>query len=86
MTKTFEKRSASQLCLVQQHLDVTDYSTSGKESVKDKERRGRPTTTKTFENITRVEQILKKDRRISCRMIAEEYRDTEHNFSTHFMG
>ncbi len=34
-------------------------------------RRRRPKTTSTFENIARVEQILKKDRRVSCRMIVE---------------
>ncbi len=35
--------------------------TSGKESIKDEERRGRPTITKTFENIAQVEQVSKND-------------------------
>ncbi len=45
--------------------------TSGKKFVKDEERRGSPTTTNMFENIARVEQVLKKDRPVSCKMILE---------------
>ncbi len=45
--------------------------TSGKESVKDEERRRRPTKTKIIENIAQVEQAFKKDPPVSCRMIVE---------------
>ncbi len=44
---------------------------SGKEFVKDDERRGRTTIIKTFKNIAWVEQVLKKDCRVNCRMIVE---------------
>ncbi len=44
---------------------------SGKKSVKDEERRERLTTTKAFENIAQVEQVLKKGHRVCCRMIVE---------------
>ncbi len=45
--------------------------TSGRKSVKDEERRRRLTITKIFENVAQMEQILKKDHRVNCRMIVE---------------
>ncbi len=48
--------------------------TRGKESVKDEEGRRRPTTTKTFENMVWVEQVLKKDCPVNCRMIMRSIR------------
>ncbi len=44
---------------------------SSKESVKDEESGGMPTTTETLKNIVWVEQVLKKDHQVSCRMTAE---------------
>ncbi len=61
---------------------------SGKESVKDEEKKGKLTITKTFENITQVEQVWKKDLRVSSRMIMESTGiPTENNYClTHFIG
>ncbi len=71
-TKMYEniRKVASQLYLVLQHFDGRLFPSS-KESVSDEERRVRPTTTKTFKNISRVEQVLKRDCRVSCRVIWE---------------
>ncbi len=41
------------------------------ESIHDEQRNGRPTTTRTQENIAYVADILKEDRRSLCRLIAE---------------
>ncbi len=41
------------------------------ESWFDEQKSGRPTTTKMCENIAHVVDILKEDRRSSCRLIAE---------------
>ncbi len=72
LTETFEKQLVSQLGLVQQPFDDTGYSQA--ESVKGEERRGKPITTKKIENITGVEQVLKKYDWVSFRMIAESTR------------
>ncbi len=41
-------------------------------SIRDEQRSGRPTTTRTHENIAHIADILKEDRRSSCRLIAEQ--------------
>ena len=43
----------------------------GREDVEDDERSGRPCTSKTDENVQKVEEIVRNDRRLSIRMIAE---------------
>ncbi len=43
----------------------------GWQLVRDEQRCGRPMTTRTCKNIARVADILKEDRRSSCRLIAE---------------
>ncbi len=43
----------------------------GRESIRDEEKSGRPTTTRTCENIAHIADIVKEDRRSSCRLIAE---------------
>lgn len=45
---------------------------SGREEVEDDPKSGRPSTTKTAENIDRVNQLVRSDRRLTVRMIAEE--------------
>ncbi len=40
-------------------------------AIRDEQRSGRPTMTRTLENIARVADILKEDRRSLCRLIAE---------------
>ncbi len=65
--KTFGKSTMSRVTTFHRQ----GVFTSSEESVKDKERRGKPTTTKMLENIVQIEQVLKKDRRVSCRKIVE---------------
>jgi len=43
----------------------------GRESVTDEERSGRPATSRTEENIGKVRQILRENRRLTVRSIAE---------------
>jgi hypothetical protein len=43
-----------------------------KEDVEDDERHGRPVTMKTDENVDKVRTLVRNDRRLSIRMIAEE--------------
>lgn len=43
----------------------------GREDVNDDERPGRPSTSRTDENINKINEIVRKDRRLSIRMIAE---------------
>ena len=44
---------------------------SGHEEVEDDPRSGRPSTTKTDKNIVRVKQMVRSDRRLTIRMIAD---------------
>jgi len=50
---------------------VKRYS-EGRESVTDEERSGRPATSRTEENIAKVRQILRENRRLTVRSIAEQ--------------
>lgn len=43
----------------------------GREAVEDDEREGRPSTSKTDENVEKITEIIRKDRRLSVRMLAE---------------
>ena len=42
-----------------------------RESVKDDERSGRPTTTRTDDNIAAVAKMVKEDRKVTSRLIAD---------------
>jgi transposase len=42
-----------------------------REEVEDDERPGRPSTSKTEENVEKISEIVRKDRRLSIRMISE---------------
>jgi len=44
----------------------------GRESVTDEERSGRPTTTRTEENIAKVRQFVRENRWLTVRSIAEQ--------------
>ena len=44
----------------------------GRERVEDDDHTGRPSTSKTNENVSRVQTLLNSDRRMSIRMIADE--------------
>jgi len=44
----------------------------GRESIEDKQRIGRPSASRTENNVARVKAVLDRDRRLSVRLIAEE--------------
>jgi len=44
----------------------------GRESVTDKERSGRSATSRTEENIAKIHQIVRENRRLTVRSIAEQ--------------
>ena len=46
--------------------------TSGREEVEDDPKSGRPSTTKTADNIGKVNELVRSDRRLTVRMMAEE--------------
>ena len=48
------------------------FFSEGKESVTDEERSGRPATSRTEENIAKICQIVRKNRRVTVRNIAEQ--------------
>jgi len=50
---------------------VTCFS-EGRESVTDEERSGRPATSRTEENIVKIRQIVRENRRLTVRSIAEQ--------------
>ena len=57
----------------------------GKKSVTDEERSGRPATSRTEENIAKVRQIVRENRRLTVRSIAEQvniYRETVRKILT----
>ncbi|GFW37334.1 protein GVQW3 [Trichonephila clavipes] len=44
----------------------------GRESIEDEPRSGRPSVSKTTENVVRVRDLVRSDRRLTIRMIGEE--------------
>ena len=50
----------------------TERFSEGRESVTDEERSGRPATSRTEENIAKVRQIVRENRRLTARKIAEQ--------------
>jgi len=48
------------------------YFTEGRESVTDEERSGRPTTSRTEENIAKIRHNVRENRRLTVRSIAEQ--------------
>jgi histone-lysine N-methyltransferase SETMAR len=53
-------------------LNGTERFLGGREDVEDDERPGRPVTMKTDENVDKVRTLVRNDRRLSFRMLAEE--------------
>jgi len=53
-------------------LQVGETFSDGRESVTDEERSGRPATSRTEENITKIHQIVCENRRLTVRSIAEQ--------------
>ncbi|GFX21934.1 protein GVQW3 [Trichonephila clavipes] len=57
----------------------------GRESIEDEPRSGRPSVSKTAENVVRVRDLVRSDRRLTVRMIGEELnlnRTTVHQILT----
>jgi transposase len=44
----------------------------GREDVNDDERQGAPLTKRTDENVAKIREFVRRDRRLTCRMIADE--------------
>ena len=62
---------------------------SGREEVEDDPRSGRPSTTKTDKNIVRVKQMVRSDRRLTIRMIADNLdlnRESVRSILLHDLG
>ena len=57
----------SRACVFEWHKRFSE----GREIVKDDECPGRPCTSRTEENVEKISQIVRKDRRLSVRMIAK---------------
>ena len=55
-----------------------------RESVKGDERSGRPTPSRTDDNIAVVDKIVKEDRKVTSRLIADNTRHPKHCGSTDF--
>jgi len=53
----------------------------GRESVNDEERSGRPATSRTEENIANVSQIVRENRRLTVRSIAEQVNIDRENLN-----
>ena len=49
------------------------FFSEGRESVTDEERSGRPATSRMEENIAKVRQIVRENRQLTVRSIAEQY-------------
>ncbi|KOC61326.1 Putative uncharacterized protein FLJ37770, partial [Habropoda laboriosa] len=45
---------------------------NGRRTLEDVPRKGRPSTSRTYENLERVRMLLVKDRRMTCEMLSEE--------------
>jgi len=61
----------------------------GRESVTDEERSGRPATSRTEENIAKVRQIVRQNRRLTVRSTAEQVnidRETVREILTEDLG
>ena len=61
----------------------------GRETVEDEPRSGRPVTSRTEENATKVKTLVKADRRLTVRMIGDELNlnhQTVHNILTKDLG
>lgn len=66
--QVFRSDSLSQTAVFKWHKLFKD----GRESVEDESRAGRPSTSRTDDNVQRVRDVLNSDRRLSVRMIADQ--------------
>ena len=68
LQKVYGNDTMSRLCLFEWHRKFKE----GREEVEDDHRSGRPSTSRTDENVERVTQKVRSDRRLTVRMIADE--------------
>lgn len=67
LKEVFGDNTMSRTCVFEWHRRFSE----GREEVEDDERPGRPVTSRTEEKIQKVSEIVRKDRRLSIRMIAD---------------
>ena len=67
LRRVFREDSMSQAAIFKWHKAFKD----GRENVEDEPRAGRPSTSKTDDNVQRVREVLNSDRRLSVRLIAD---------------
>ena len=65
LRRTYGKHAVSKTQVFRWHKAFLD----GRESVEDEPRWGRPCTSKTDENVTKVRDLVRSDRRLTVRMI-----------------
>jgi len=73
--------------LVMSHATVFRWHSqfsSGRESFDDEQRCGRPSTTKTDENIARVSAVLNEHRNVGCRLVEELTGHSKNGCSTNY--
>jgi predicted DNA binding CopG/RHH family protein len=58
----------------------------GREEVEDDERPGRPSTSKIEENFEKISEIIRKDRRLSVRMISKIVNIVKETVSQSFVN
>jgi hypothetical protein len=56
----------------QSEIDFRIALVEGREKVEDEPRAGRPSTSKTDDNVERVRSVVRSDRRLTLRMISSE--------------
>ncbi|GFX21018.1 HTH_48 domain-containing protein [Trichonephila clavipes] len=68
-----EQRCAIKFCCFRLGHNATEtFAIQDEESIEDEPRSGRPSVYKTAENVVRVQDPVRSDRRLTVRMIAEE--------------
>jgi histone-lysine N-methyltransferase SETMAR len=65
LKRAYEELALSRTQVIRWHKTFLD----GRESVKDEPRSGRPCTSKTDENVTKVWDLVRSDRHLTVRMI-----------------
>jgi hypothetical protein len=67
--KTYGHPALSRITIFEWHKSFRE----GRESVKDDESNGRPTTSRNDDNIAAVDKMFKEDRKVTSRLIADKF-------------
>ncbi|GFU52865.1 putative mariner transposase [Trichonephila clavipes] len=70
--QNFNKPTETVFCQVFRFFGGFKVFSEGRESIEDERRSGRPSVSKTTENVVRVRDLVSSDRRLTVRMIGEE--------------